>query len=81
MFDKLFSAYLVIMRFIFHCLQEYLNRRKMTDFGSKALIDQETEEERGRAISLPGVKSGEMSSRTFKPEVNVPCVRFSPTGE
>lgn len=53
----------------------------MTDFGSKALIDQETEEERGRAISLPGVKSGEMSSRTFKPEVNVPCVRFSPTGE
>ncbi|PIK47368.1 putative periodic tryptophan protein 2-like isoform X2 [Apostichopus japonicus] len=61
-------------------MKEYLNRRKMTDFGSKALIDQETEEERGRAISLPGVKSGEMSSRTFKPEVNVPCVRFSPTG-
>lgn len=61
-------------------MKEFLNRRKMTDFGSMALIDRETDEQVDKAISLPGVKSGDMSSRYFKPEVNVSCVKFSPTG-
>ena len=48
----------------------------MTEFGSLALVD----EDEGKAIDLPGVKKGEMSSRHWKPEVRVSCVQFSPTG-
>ena len=60
--------------------QEYLDRRKMTEFGSTALVDTEGDEGQEQALSLPGVKTGDMSSRYFKPEVNVSCVRFSATG-
>ena len=48
----------------------------MTEFGSLALVDEES----GKRISLPGVRSGDMASRHFKPEVTVNCVQFSPTG-
>lgn len=60
----------------FDGMEEYLDKRKMTEFGSLALVD--TEE--GKDISLPGVKKGDMSSRHWKPEVRVSCVKFSPTG-
>ena len=58
------------------CLQEFLDRRKMTEFGHLALVDDDS----GKALSLPGVRSGDMATRHFKPEVRVSCVRFSPTG-
>ena len=48
----------------------------MTEFGSLALVDEES----GKQLSLPGVRSGDMASRHFKPEVLVNCVQFSPTG-
>lgn len=38
--------------------QEYLDRRKMTEFGSMALIDEGAGDEDGVAIPLPGVKRG-----------------------
>ncbi|KAJ6667645.1 hypothetical protein lerEdw1_016766 [Lerista edwardsae] len=60
-------------------MEEYLDRRKMTEFGSMALIDEETGDD-NVAIPLPGVKRGDMSSRHFKPEIRVTCLRFSPTG-
>ncbi|KAL4230154.1 U3 snoRNP protein [Mactra antiquata] len=60
----------------FDGMEEFLDRKKMTEFGSLALVD--TEE--GKDISLPGVKKGDMSSRHWKPEVRVSCVKFSPTG-
>ncbi|WAR00919.1 PWP2-like protein [Mya arenaria] len=60
----------------FDGMEEFLDRRKMTEFGSLALVD--TEE--GKDVSLPGVKKGDMSSRHWKPEVRVSCVQFSPTG-
>lgn len=60
-------------------MEEYLDRRKMTEFGSMALIDEETGDN-DVAIPLPGVKRGDMSSRHFKPEIRVTCLRFSPTG-
>ena len=50
----------------------------MTEFGSLALIDDGGEEE--VALSLPGVKEGDYSSRQWKPEIRVSSVRFSPTG-
>lgn len=61
-------------------MEEFLNRRKMTEFGNLALIDQDAGEESGVAIPLPGVKKGDMSSRHFKPEIRVTSLRFSPTG-
>ena len=57
--------------------QEFLDKRKMTEFGSLALVDQEE----GKNISLPGVKKGDMAARNWKPEVRVSCVQFSPTGK
>ncbi|CAF4404006.1 unnamed protein product, partial [Rotaria magnacalcarata] len=41
----------------FDGLNEYLNRRKMTEFGSLALIDMgQDEDENGKNIRLPGVR-------------------------
>ncbi|KAK2188503.1 hypothetical protein NP493_130g01036 [Ridgeia piscesae] len=60
--------------------QEFLDRRKMTEWGSLALVDEGDGEDGGRSISLPGVKKGDYSSRHWKPEVRVSSVRFSPTG-
>lgn len=42
--------------------QEYLDRRKMTEFGSMALIDDGVGDEDGVAIALPGVKRGKFIS-------------------
>lgn len=61
-------------------MEEFLDRRKMTEFGSLALIDEGAGDEDGASLALPGVKRGDMSSRHFKPEVRVTCLRFSPTG-
>lgn len=78
---------LLIKKFEISCnmsldaMQEFLSRQSMTDFGSAALIDTEVDEGgQGLAISLPGVTKGDLSSRTFRPEVNVSCVCFSATG-
>ncbi|NXQ46530.1 PWP2 protein, partial [Catharus fuscescens] len=46
------------------------DRRKMTEFGSMALIDEGGGGDEGVAIPLPGVKR----------EIRVTCVRFCPTG-
>jgi periodic tryptophan protein 2 len=51
----------------------------MTEFGNLALIEQR--EEGDVAIKLPGVRKGDMAARSFKPEVRVFSIRFSPTGE
>ncbi|XP_062866597.1 PWP2 small subunit processome component [Trichomycterus rosablanca] len=61
-------------------MEEFLDRRKMTEFGSLALVDEGAGDGDGVEISLPGVKKGDMSSRHFKPEIRVPSLRFSPTG-
>uniref|UniRef100_A0A803K9K3 PWP2, small subunit processome component n=1 Tax=Xenopus tropicalis TaxID=8364 RepID=A0A803K9K3_XENTR len=61
-------------------MEEFLDRRKMTEFGSVALIDEGTGEEGGVSLSLPGVHRGDMSSRHFKPEIRVSSLHFSPTG-
>ncbi|MBN3304997.1 PWP2 protein, partial [Amia calva] len=61
-------------------MEEYLDRRKMTEFGSLALVDEGTGDGDGVTLSLPGVRKGDMSSRYFKPEIRVSCLCFSPTG-
>nr|XP_033797593.1 periodic tryptophan protein 2 homolog [Geotrypetes seraphini] len=61
-------------------MEEYLDRRKMTEFGSLALLDEGAGDGNTIDLALPGVKRGDMSSRYFKPEIRVTCLRFSPTG-
>ncbi|KTF74691.1 hypothetical protein cypCar_00017811 [Cyprinus carpio] len=61
-------------------MEEFLDRRKMTEFGSLSLVDEGTGDGDGVALSLPGVKRGDMSSRRFKPEIRVSSLCFSPTG-
>ena len=61
----------------FDAMDETLNRRKMSDFGNLALIEDRSD---GTALQLPGTKHADMSSRTFKMEIRVAALRFSPTG-
>uniref|UniRef100_A0A8C9G8U4 Periodic tryptophan protein 2 homolog n=1 Tax=Pavo cristatus TaxID=9049 RepID=A0A8C9G8U4_PAVCR len=76
----LMKKFEISCNFSLDAMEEYLDRRKMTEFGSMALIDEGTGDEDGVAIPLPGVKRGDMSARHFKPEIRVTCLRFSPTG-
>ncbi|KXJ78961.1 hypothetical protein RP20_CCG002838 [Aedes albopictus] len=63
-------------------MDEYMNRKNLTEFGNMALIEEREELEGGNvAIRLPGVKRTDLSARNQKPEVNVFAVRFSPTGQ
>lgn len=60
-----------------------LNKKKgMTEAGPKAMLDldQESDDEDRRTISLPGVKKGDMSSRRVQPEIQTKSLRFSPAG-
>lgn len=62
----------------FDAVDDFINRRKMTEFGNKDLILMRSEI---YDISLPGSKKGDMASRTFKPEIRVYSIQFSPTGQ
>ncbi|XP_063823658.1 periodic tryptophan protein 2 homolog [Ostrinia nubilalis] len=63
-------------------VNDFINRRLLTEFGNMALVEERTDLEGGDvSIRLPGVKQGDMADRKVKPEVRVHCVRFSPTGE
>ncbi|KAK7602549.1 hypothetical protein V9T40_008138 [Parthenolecanium corni] len=59
-------------------VDDIINRRKMTEFGNLDLI--EKREDSNVKIRLPGVLQGDMAARSFKPEVRVFDVAFSPTG-
>ncbi|KAM3935581.1 periodic tryptophan protein 2 homolog [Leptodactylus fuscus] len=61
-------------------MEEFLDRRKMTEFGSLSLVDDGTGDADGVKLSLPGVRKGDWSSRHFQPEIRVTSLRFSPTG-
>ncbi|XP_072746564.1 periodic tryptophan protein 2 homolog [Anoplolepis gracilipes] len=60
-------------------VDDVINRKYMSEFGNKALI--EYRDGGSRSLQLPGVKSGDMASRRVKPEVRVFCLQFSPTGQ
>ncbi|KAL1491824.1 hypothetical protein ABEB36_012361 [Hypothenemus hampei] len=63
-------------------VDDFINRRKLTEFGNLALIEEREEREGGPvAINLPGVRNGDLSSRAIKPEVRVLSLQFSPTGQ
>ncbi|XP_075972567.1 periodic tryptophan protein 2 homolog [Anticarsia gemmatalis] len=63
-------------------VNDFINRRLMTEFGNMALVEERGDLEGGDVnVRLPGVKEGDMADRRVKPEVRVHCVRFSPTGD
>ncbi|XP_013200254.1 periodic tryptophan protein 2 homolog [Amyelois transitella] len=63
-------------------VNDFTNRRLLTEFGNMALIEERTELEGGDVrLRLPGVRRGDAADRQIKPEVRVYCIRFSPTGE
>nr|CAD7266533.1 unnamed protein product [Timema shepardi] len=63
-----------------HDKRDFINRRKMTEFGNLALVEErETDEGGNTVLRLPGVRRGDMAARAFKPEVRVFCLQFSPT--
>ncbi|KAJ1948790.1 U3 snoRNP protein [Linderina macrospora] len=64
-------------------VQEKLNSKNMTEAGPADLIDSDgidSDTEKAADNSLPGVRSGDKSSRVLRPEVRTRDVRFSPTG-
>lgn len=66
----------------FDAVDDFVNRRNMTEFGNMALVEEREDNEGGNvAVPLPGVRSGDMASRNVKPEVRVFSLQFSPTGQ
>ena len=61
----------------FQGMDETINRRKITEFGPLANIE---DREAGTGLKLPGTKTADMSSRTVRLEVRVSGLQFSPTG-
>ena len=61
-------------------MDDIVNRRKMTEFGNIALVEEREDDEKNTTLRLPGVRRGDMASRSFKPEVRVSQMQFSPTG-
>lgn len=63
-------------------VQDFINRRNLTEFGNLALIEERDRLEGGAvAVRLPGVQKGDMAARNHKPEVRVFAVRFSPSAQ
>ncbi|KAF2898642.1 hypothetical protein ILUMI_07536 [Ignelater luminosus] len=66
----------------FDAVDDFINRRKLTEFGNVALVEEREEKEGGNvALRLPGVRKGDMAARSHKPEVRVFSLQFSPTGQ
>ncbi|CAM0142760.1 unnamed protein product [Umbelopsis sp. WA50703] len=63
--------------------QEFLNSKKMSEYGSKdTMVDDDDQSDLEDRLdnTLPGTASGDLSVRRTRPEARTKCVRFSPTG-
>ncbi|BET00247.1 periodic tryptophan protein 2 [Nesidiocoris tenuis] len=60
-------------------VDDFINRRKMTDFGNLDLVEMRDESSFKQKIRLPGAKKTDMAARSFKPEIRVYSIQFSPT--
>ncbi|CAK9825038.1 Periodic tryptophan protein 2 homolog [Anthophora retusa] len=76
----LLKKFVVTQNRSLNAVDDIINRRSLTEFGHLALIEQRPQ---GGKVSvrLPGVRSGDMASRSFKMEIRVYSVQFSPTGQ
>uniref|UniRef100_A0A915PYK6 Small-subunit processome Utp12 domain-containing protein n=1 Tax=Setaria digitata TaxID=48799 RepID=A0A915PYK6_9BILA len=60
-----------------------INRRNYSEFGNMMLIDANDSEEEPdgkKRIKLPGTRHSDFSERSFRPEMRVEDINFSPTG-
>lgn len=63
-------------------MNEFINRRNLTDFGNLALIEERDQLEGGNVkVKLPGTLKNDIGSRNYRPEVGVTCLKFSPSGQ
>ncbi|KAL7307553.1 hypothetical protein TKK_0000247 [Trichogramma kaykai] len=63
-------------------VDDFINRRKLTEFGNMNLVEEREETEGGKVtLRLPGVRKGDMASRSIKPEIRVYDLQFAPTGQ
>ncbi|CAB0036783.1 unnamed protein product [Trichogramma brassicae] len=61
-------------------VDDFINRRKLTEFGNMNLVEEREETEGGKVtLRLPGVRKGDMASRSIKPEIRVYDLQFAPT--
>ncbi|CAG7724348.1 unnamed protein product [Allacma fusca] len=75
----LVAKYEITQNKSFDAVDEFVNHRKMTEFGNSDLIE-DRDDNFADKMRLPGVKKGDMAARVFKPEVRVSSVKFCPTG-
>ena len=61
----------------FQGMDETISRKKMTDLGSLAELEDRSQ---GTGLKLAGTKTVDMSRRTLRLEVRVAALQFSPTG-
>ncbi|XP_053600590.1 periodic tryptophan protein 2 homolog [Plodia interpunctella] len=63
-------------------VDDFTNRRVVSEFGNMALVEERTELEGGEArVRVSAARAGDAVARALKPEVRVFSIRFSPTGE
>ncbi|OQR75106.1 periodic tryptophan protein 2-like [Tropilaelaps mercedesae] len=62
-------------------LNDMFDRKKMSEFGNLNLVEERDDDPTMLVkMNLPGSKKLDNSTRTYRPEVRVAAVRFSPTG-
>ncbi|PVV02358.1 hypothetical protein BB560_003190 [Smittium megazygosporum] len=80
----LLKKFRVSSNFSFDGMHELLNSKYMTEAGPIDAIDSDhnaSDLEDRLDMSLPGVKSGDLSKRNTKEIVRTSCIRFSPSGK
>lgn len=74
-FALCFASYVIFLTFYLSS-QEFLDRRKMTEFGSLALVDEGAGDGDGVELSLPGVRRGEGSLLNVPLKCNFIIIEF-----
>lgn len=78
----LLKKFTITLNRSFDCLNKSLNRNKMSELDNMAIIEKREDLEGGNELlMLPEEQKRDVTSRNFKPEINVHCVKFSPTGD
>ncbi|CAD5119322.1 DgyrCDS7945 [Dimorphilus gyrociliatus] len=77
--EVLVKTFIVTKNRSLDTLNEFLDRRKMTEWGSLALVEK-NDEGNDVSLKLPGVRKGDFSGRRASPDVRISQVSWSNTG-
>ena len=64
----------------FDAMDDVISRKKMTEFGNLALVEDREDPRNKSSIKLPGSRKGDLSTRSQNQQVVVNGLEFSPTG-